>query len=162
MTAARTGASGQPLSALDHFEELEGDPCAALIIEGNAIQHGPSKTKNQFRGHWSTAVHRRFPDEPASLATIVGTLRQGHPKMSTVSIRIDETLVDAARSAAKAEFRTLQGQIEFWAKVGRAALDNPDLPASFIAESLMSLNEPAEDATPFVPRSITRTRPDRP
>ncbi|NCA89370.1 MAG: hypothetical protein EOM92_10785 [Gammaproteobacteria bacterium] len=82
--------------------------------------------------------------------------------MSTVSIRIDETLVDAARSAAKAEFRTLQGQIEFWAKVGRAALDNPDLPASFIAESLMSLNEPAEDATPFVPRSATRTRPDRP
>lgn len=82
--------------------------------------------------------------------------------MSTVSIRIDETLVDAARSAAKAEFRTLQGQIEFWAKVGRAALDNPDLPASFIAESLMSLNEPAEDATPLVPRSITRTRPDRP
>ena len=43
--------------------------------------------------------------------------------------------------------------MEFWAKVGRAALDNPDLPASFIAESLMSLAEPHEDATPFTPRS---------
>ncbi|NEX23793.1 ParD-like family protein [Thiorhodococcus mannitoliphagus] len=75
--------------------------------------------------------------------------------MTTVSIRIDETLVNAARSAAKSEFRTLQGQIEFWAKVGRAALDNPDLPASFIAESLMSMNEPADEATPFVPRSGT-------
>jgi hypothetical protein len=73
--------------------------------------------------------------------------------MSTISVRIDETLVDAARTAAKAEFRTVQGQVEFWAKVGRAALDNPDLPASFIAESLMSLAEPREDAIPFVPRS---------
>lgn len=76
---------------------------------------------------------------------------EGHT-MSTVSMRIDETLVDEARAAAKAEYRTVQGQVEFWAKVGRAALDNPDLPASFIAESLMSLAEPHEDATPFVPR----------
>ena len=73
--------------------------------------------------------------------------------MTTVSVRIDESLVGAARVAAKAEFRTVQGQVEFWAKVGRAALDNPDLPASFIAESLMSLAEPREDSVPFVPRS---------
>lgn len=69
-------------------------------------------------------------------------------------MRIDEALVDAARVAAKAEFRTVQGQIEFWAKVGRAALDNPDLPASFIAESLVGLAGPLEDSTPFVPRSL--------
>lgn len=68
-------------------------------------------------------------------------------------MRIDESLVGAARVAAKAEFRTVQGQVEFWAKVGRAALDNPDLPASFIAESLMSLAEPKEDSVAFVPRS---------
>ena len=49
--------------------------------------------------------------------------------------------------------------VEFWAKVGRAALDNPDLPASFIAESLMGLAEPREDATPFVPRSTVAGRP---
>ncbi|MCL1961767.1 MAG: ParD-like family protein [Desulfovibrionaceae bacterium] len=73
--------------------------------------------------------------------------------MTTVSVRIDETLVKQARAAASAEYRTVQGQVEFWAKVGRAALDNPDLPASFIAESLMSLAEPRGDATPFVPRS---------
>lgn len=73
--------------------------------------------------------------------------------MATISVRIDETLVDAARAAAKAEFRTVQGQVEFWAKVGRAALDNPDLPAYFIAESLMGLAEPREDSTSFVPRS---------
>ena len=72
--------------------------------------------------------------------------------MSTISVRIDETLVNEARSAAQAELRTLQGQIEFWAKVGRAALDNPDLPADFIAECLMAMKEPPEKATPFVPR----------
>jgi len=75
--------------------------------------------------------------------------------MSTVSMRIDESLVSAARSDAKAEFRTVQGQVEFWAKVGRAALDNPDLPDSFIAESLRSLAEPPDEGTPFVPRSRT-------
>ena len=79
--------------------------------------------------------------------------------MSTISVRIDEALVDAARAAAKAEFRTVQGQVEFWAKVGRAALDNPDLPASFIAESLRGLAEPREDATPFVPRSTAAGHP---
>ncbi len=71
----------------------------------------------------------------------------------SVSVRIDETLVEQARAAAKSEFRTVQGQIEFWAKVGRAALDNPDLPASFIAESLMAMNEPREQAEPFAPRT---------
>ena len=73
--------------------------------------------------------------------------------MPTVSMRIDESLVSAARAAAKAEFRTVQGQVEFWAKVGCAALDNPDLPASFIAESLMSMAEPRLSSEPFVPRS---------
>jgi len=69
---------------------------------------------------------------------------------------MDEDLVAAARAAAKAEFRTMQGQLEFWAKVGRAALDNPDLPASFIAESIISMAEPREDSTVFIPRSKAR------
>jgi hypothetical protein len=77
--------------------------------------------------------------------------------MPTVPIRIDESLVSAARTAAKAEFRTVQGQVEFWAKVGRAALDNPDLPASFIAESLKSLREPRDTCTRFVPAATVQT-----
>jgi hypothetical protein len=72
---------------------------------------------------------------------------------TTTSIRIDQTLYDQARIDAAAEHRTIAGQVEFWAKVGRAALDNPDLPVSFIAESLVSLAEPRSQATPFVPRS---------
>ena len=77
--------------------------------------------------------------------------------MSTsTSIRIDQTLCDQARSEAVSEHRTIAGQIEYWAKVGRAALDNPDLPVSFVAESLASLAEPRSEATPFVPRSIQK------
>ena len=33
--------------------------------------------------------------------------------MTTLSVRIDETLVEAARVSAKAEFRSVQGQIEY-------------------------------------------------
>ncbi len=71
---------------------------------------------------------------------------------ATTSIRIDRALYDQAKADAVAEHRTIAGQVEFWAKVGRAALDNPDLPVSFVAESLASLAEPREQAIPFVPR----------
>ena len=72
---------------------------------------------------------------------------------TSTSIRINQTLYDQARSEALAEHRTIAGQVEYWAKVGRAALDNPDLPVSFIAESLASMAKPRANATPFVPRS---------
>ena len=68
-------------------------------------------------------------------------------------VRIEDDLYISARDQAKAEHRTIAGQIEFWAKVGRAALDNPDLPIDFIAESLISMAEPVEDAVAFLPRS---------
>lgn len=71
----------------------------------------------------------------------------------TTSIRIDQKLYDQARDDAAIEHRTIAGQVEYWAKIGRAALDNPDLPVSFIAESLASMAEPREQATAFVPRS---------
>ncbi len=77
-------------------------------------------------------------------------------RMKTVPVRIDEELVESARKAAASEFRTIQGQLEFWIKVGRASLDNPGLPVDFIKESLMSMATPREDATPFVPRSKTK------
>ncbi len=71
----------------------------------------------------------------------------------TTSIRIDQTLYDQAKADAISEHRTIAGQVEFWARIGRAALDNPDLPVTFVAESLAALAEPREHATPFVPRS---------
>ncbi|MBA3486291.1 MAG: ParD-like family protein [Lysobacter sp.] len=70
----------------------------------------------------------------------------------SVAVRIDEGLYEQARSEASIEHRSIAGQIEYWAKVGRAALDNPDLPVSFIAEALASMAEPKDQATPFIPR----------
>ena len=72
---------------------------------------------------------------------------------TTTSIRIDQILYEQAKADAAAEHRTISGQVEYWAKVGRAALDNPDLPVEFIAESLASMAESREEAMPFVPRS---------
>ena len=72
---------------------------------------------------------------------------------TTVSIRIARDLYERARSGAVAENRTVSGQIEHWARLGRATLDNPDLPAGFIAEALASLAEPRSDTMPFVPRT---------
>ena len=75
---------------------------------------------------------------------------------ASTSIRIDQTLYEQARSEAMAEHRTIAGQVEYWAKIGRAALDNPDLPVSFVAASLASMVEAREGATDFVPRSRPR------
>lgn len=68
-------------------------------------------------------------------------------------VRIDDTLYEQARTEAQIERRTIAGQIEYWAMVGRAALDNPDLPVTFVAEALASMAEPRDQAVPFVPRS---------
>lgn len=65
-------------------------------------------------------------------------------------VRIEDNLYASARDQAKAEHRTIAGQIEFWAKVGRAAIDNPDLPIDFITESLISMAESKSHATPYV------------
>jgi hypothetical protein len=72
---------------------------------------------------------------------------------TSTSIRINQKLYDLARSEAMAEHRTIASQVEYWANIGRAALDNPDLPVSFIAESLASMAEPRKQATSIEPRS---------
>jgi hypothetical protein len=74
------------------------------------------------------------------------------PDSDSISVHIARDLYEQARADAAIEHRTVPGQIEYWAKVGRAALDNPDLPVSFIAEALAAMAEPRADATPFEPR----------
>ena len=66
-------------------------------------------------------------------------------------VRIDDALYDQARAQAHAERRTIAGQIEFWALIGRTALDNPDLPIDLVRELLMARAEGPTLATPFIP-----------
>ena len=51
--------------------------------------------------------------------------------MSTV-IRVSDDLATVAKARSEAEHRSMTGQIEYWAKIGRIAEDNPDLPYTFI------------------------------
>ena len=60
------------------------------------------------------------------------------------------------KPVAGAEFRTIAGQIEFWAKVGKAALDNLDLPFDVVRDLLVARNESREAMTEFIPRQYRR------
>ena len=72
------------------------------------------------------------------------------------SIRIDESLHEQAKNHAKAERRTIAGQIEFWALVGKAALDNPDLPIDFVRDLLVAKAQSESELTPFVPEKLSK------
>lgn len=65
-------------------------------------------------------------------------------------VRIDDHLYEQAKAHAQAERRTIAGQIEFWAMVGKAALDNPDLPIDFVQGLLVARAEGRTLATPFI------------
>lgn len=62
----------------------------------------------------------------------------------SVSIRIDDALYETAKVRAKAEMRSISQQVSYWAKVGRAALDNPDLPIEFVRDTLQAMEEESE------------------
>jgi len=68
-----------------------------------------------------------------------------------MTINIDDNLYQQAQMHAKTQHRTIAGQIEFWALVGRTALDNPDLPIDFVHDLLIARAEDLSLASPFVP-----------
>jgi hypothetical protein len=68
-----------------------------------------------------------------------------------IAVQIDDVLYNQAKIYAKAEHRTISGQICFWALVGRTALDNPDLPIDFVRDLLIADAEDLSLATPFIP-----------
>lgn len=66
-----------------------------------------------------------------------------------IPIRVDEDLYNEAKMTASAEYRSISGQIGFWARVGKTALDNPDLPIEFIRDILISKAMDKLSAEPF-------------
>lgn len=66
-----------------------------------------------------------------------------------IPIRINETIYYEAKKVASAEFRSIPNQIEYWAKLGKCALDNPDLPIDFIKDVLLSKLQDKSLAEPF-------------
>ena len=57
------------------------------------------------------------------------------------AIRISDKLVKEARLFSKVDQRSLTGQIEHWAKIGKCAEENPDLTYSLIKEILLGMEE---------------------
>ena len=70
----------------------------------------------------------------------------------SISVRIEKDLYERAKSEAATEHRTIAGQIEYWAKVGRTAIDNPDLPIYFIIDVLAAMTEPVSEKVQLVRR----------
>lgn len=68
-------------------------------------------------------------------------------------VRIDDHLFEQAKVHAQAERRTIAGQVEFWAMIGKTALDNPDLPIEFSLDFLVAKAEGRTLATPFAQQS---------
>jgi hypothetical protein len=60
--------------------------------------------------------------------------------MST-AVRISHKLVADARIISKVENRSVTGQIEYWAKIGKIAEENPTLSFQLIREILFGLEE---------------------
>ncbi|MFN7097150.1 MAG: ParD-like family protein [Gammaproteobacteria bacterium] len=67
----------------------------------------------------------------------------------SVAIRINQEIYEEAKKVAKAECRSIPGQVEFWARIGKCALDNPDLPIEFIKELLLAKYQDRSLAEPF-------------
>ncbi len=60
--------------------------------------------------------------------------------MST-AMKLPDDLVELATLRAAAEHRSVPRQIEYWARLGKAVEDNPELPLQFIKDTLLALEE---------------------
>ncbi|ODS33348.1 MAG: hypothetical protein SCARUB_01528 [Candidatus Scalindua rubra] len=59
----------------------------------------------------------------------------------TTAVRVSDKLVSEAKLYSKIDSRSVTGQIEHWAKIGKCAEENPDLTYSLIKEILIGLEE---------------------
>ena len=57
------------------------------------------------------------------------------------AVRISDKLVEEAKRYGRIDHRSLAGQIEHWARMGKYTEENPDLPYSLIKEILIGLDE---------------------
>lgn len=61
------------------------------------------------------------------------------------AVRVSGKLVKEARIYSKTDNRSLTGQIEHWARIGKCAEENPDLTYSLIKEILIGITELDQD-----------------
>lgn len=57
------------------------------------------------------------------------------------AVKLSENIVSDAKIMSKAFNRSVAGQIEYWARIGKIAEENPDLTYEFIKNILISQQE---------------------
>jgi len=57
------------------------------------------------------------------------------------AVRVSEDLVREARKYSRVDHRSITGQIEHWARIGKCAEENPDLTYYLIKEILIGIEE---------------------
>lgn len=57
------------------------------------------------------------------------------------TVELSELLIDQAKPFAQAMNRSVAEQIEYWARLGKVAEENPDLPIPMLQDMLVSLDE---------------------
>ena len=62
-------------------------------------------------------------------------------KAMATAVRISEELVNDAKKISRVDHRSLTGQIEHWARMGKCAEENPDLTYSLIKDILIGVEE---------------------
>jgi len=57
------------------------------------------------------------------------------------AVKLSEEIVSEAKIMSKVFNRSVAGQIEYWAKIGKIAEENPDLTYEFIKNIIISRHE---------------------
>ena len=57
------------------------------------------------------------------------------------AIKVSEQLIEEAKPFAQAMHRSVSEQIEYWARLGKVAEENPDLPINMLQDMLVSMEE---------------------
>ena len=61
------------------------------------------------------------------------------------AVKLSDSIISEAKIMSKAVNRSVAGQIEHWAKIGRIAEENPDLTYEFIKNILIAQQEAQSD-----------------
>ena len=65
----------------------------------------------------------------------------GEEFVMATAVRVSEKLVTEARKFSRIDHRSVAGQIDHWARMGKCAEENPDLTYSLIKETLIGMEE---------------------
>jgi hypothetical protein len=57
------------------------------------------------------------------------------------AVRISGNLAEEARKFSRVEHRSVAGQVEHWARIGKCAEENPDLTYDLIKDILIGIEE---------------------